>query len=325
MWILLFWIVLFTIGYAIIYFAADLFIDNLKELCILSNISPFIVGLVVFGIDPEESIASIVAAMNNLPYLAVGNVIGNSIISVSLCFALPALVYEIDLKSVSQFYFVVIYINLGLILIGCIFNFGLLFTGILALLLYIFYLVRSIRHLSKDKVIEIIDMEEIIGEIEDEKVELEDESKIKKIIIIILSFALIILGGELLVISAEQIIELTLLPEDFFGFIIIAFVTNVEELTLIFKAIKKKSVEIGLGAMIGKIIWNLAFTYGVSGIIALNIVYNWTITWNWLILFIIVIYFNLIARNKAFGKKQALILIFIFIIFIFINLITIGG
>ena len=131
MWFLILWIALFIVGYVIIFFSADFFIDNLKELCIIYNISPFIIGLIVLGIDPEESIASIVAAINGLPYIAVGNVIGNSIISLTLCFALPAFVQKIDLKSVSLFYFIVLYACMVLIVLGCFFNFGLLVTGIL--------------------------------------------------------------------------------------------------------------------------------------------------------------------------------------------------
>ena len=52
------WIILFFVGYITIFFTADLFIDNLKDLCIIYKVSPFIIGLLVLGIDPEESIAS---------------------------------------------------------------------------------------------------------------------------------------------------------------------------------------------------------------------------------------------------------------------------
>lgn len=325
MWFLILWIGLFIVGYLIIFFSADFFIDNLKDLCIIYNVSPFIIGLIVLGIDPEESIASIVAAINGLPYIAVGNVIGNSIISLTLCFALPAFIYKIDLKSVSLFYYIVLYICMVLIVLGCLFNFGLLVTGILAIGVYLIYLIRSLKHLFKEKTIGIIDMVEIFEEIEEDKEELEKKSKSKKIIMICLSLLFIILGGELLIISAEQIIIITLLPETFFGFIIIAFVTNVEELTLVFKSIKKKSIEIGLGGMIGKIIWNLAFTFGVSGVISLSIGFNLNIIWNWLILLILIVYFNLISRTKSLRKKEASILLCIFLVFIVVNIVTMGG
>jgi len=320
MWFLLLWIALFIVGYTIIFFSADFFIDKLKDLCIIYDVSPFIIGLIVLGVDPEESIASIIAAINGLPYIAIGNVIGNSIISLTICFALPAFIYRIDLKAVSRFYYIILYISMGLIIIGCLFNFGLFVSGILAIILYVIYLIRSLKHLSSEKTIELIEMEGFLEDIEEEKGEIEEESKLKKIILVCFSLLLIIFGGELLILSAEQIIELTVIPETFFGFIIIAFVTNVEEITLVFKSIKKKSIEIGLGGMIGKIIWNLALTFGVSGVIALSIGLNFNIIWNWFILLVLIIYFNLMARRKTLSKKEAFILILIFTIFILVNI-----
>ena len=78
MWTLVLWILLFIGGYIIIYFAADVFLDNLKDLCLIYGLSAFIMGSLIIGIDPEESVASITAGAYGLPYIAVGNVIGNS-------------------------------------------------------------------------------------------------------------------------------------------------------------------------------------------------------------------------------------------------------
>ncbi|MFX1409129.1 MAG: hypothetical protein ACFFA6_02160, partial [Promethearchaeota archaeon] len=129
-------------------------------------------------------------------------------------------------------------------------------------------------------------------------------------------------GGELLIFSAERIIRLTNIPEAFFGLIIIAFVTNVEELTLVFKSIKKKSVEIGLGGMIGKVFWNLAITFGISGIIIMNLKFSVIMFWNWVILFIILIYFNYIAKKKQIYWKDGIILTIFLLIFLFLNIIS---
>jgi Ca2+/Na+ antiporter len=41
-----------------------------------------------------------------------------------------------------------------------------------------------------------------------------------------------------------------------FGLVIMAFATNVEKLWLMVKSIQKGQVNIGLGAQIGKILWN---------------------------------------------------------------------
>jgi len=323
MWIILLWIFLFIVGYFIIFFAADVFLDNLKNLCILYKVSPFVIGLLVLGIDPEESIASIVAAINNLPYIAVGNVVGNSITALTIPFALPALFYKPNYESVAQYYFNLIYISMLFILIGFLFYFGLLMAGIFCIVIYLLYLIRNLRNISKKNI--------IFGSINDELKEIElrikedkEEKKFKRIILVIIGFIFIIIGGELLIISAENIINLTFIPESFFGFVIIAIVTNVEEITLVLKSIKKQSVEIALGGMIGKLIWNLTLTFGISGIIIMAIHFTWILFWNWIILLILIIYFNYISYKKSFEKIEGLILILIFICFITINFITIS-
>ncbi|MBN1216452.1 MAG: hypothetical protein JXA99_13560 [Candidatus Lokiarchaeota archaeon] len=314
------WIGLFVGGYLVIYFSADLFIDNLKEICYISGISPFIIGLIVVGIDPEESIASFTASLNDLSYIAVGNVIGNSIFSLSLCFALPMFFYKINLKTISNYYFWILYLSMGIMLLSFILNYGLFIMGLIALIVYFVYLIKNLRYAKKGEKSDIFDIENILEEIVDIR-EQKSVSKIKKIFLTIFGLIFIVLGGELLILSTEQIITLTKISETFFGLIIIAFITSVEELTLIFKSIKKKIYEIGLGGMIGKIIWNVSFTFGISGIIALSIKYTFILIINWFILLSLILFFHVkIRRKNNFGKKDAIILIIVLIFFIFINI-----
>ncbi|MFW9822641.1 MAG: sodium:calcium antiporter, partial [Candidatus Thorarchaeota archaeon] len=243
---LILWIFLFIIGYLTIFFSADVFLDNLKELCMIYQISPFIIGLLIIGIDPEESIASIIAAINGLPYIAVGNIIGNSIIALTLSFAIPLFFYQINIRIIPQIYFSIVYICLVLMLVGILFSFGLFIIGILVVIIYLIYIYRNIKQISNGKYTEVALLGESV-----KKDEIDNESaaqlKYKKFFLILISFLFIFLGGELLIFSTEQIILISNIPETFFGLVIIAFVTNVEELTLVMKSIQKKSMEIGLG------------------------------------------------------------------------------
>lgn len=315
------WILLFIGSYVLIYFAADVFLDNLKDICVIYKLSPFIIGLLILGIDPEESIASIIAAANGLPYIAVGNVIGNSILSLSLSFALPAFFHRIQIKSISHFYFLIIYSCLILILFGFFVQIGLLIFGVLTLILYMIYVLKSLYSISKKGSIDIIEVNRLMEELGTEQEKLIKQTKSRKIVLVCIGLGFIFLGGELLIISAENLINLTGLAEEFFGFVIIAFVTNVEELTLIFKSIKKKSVEIGLGGMIGKVIWNLSFTYGISGIIAISINFSLILIFNWLVLLSLIIYYHGRTKDEWLGMMDAIVLSAFLIIFIAINLI----
>ena len=312
------WIFLFLSGYLIIFFSADIFLDNLKELCIIYGLSPFIIGLLIIGIDPEESIASIIAAINGLPYIAIGNVIGNSIVALTISFAIPAFFYQLNIKSIPQFYFLILYICLVLMLLGILIYFSLFVVGILVVFIYFFYFIRNIKLLSKENNEQITSMKEL-AKLDKSTIEFNEYSKFRKVFLILISFVFIFIGGELLIYSTEQIIKISNIPETFFGLVIIAFVTNVEELTLVMKSIKKKSVEIGLGAMIGKILWNLTITFGISSIIIVNFNFLWIIFWNWAILVIVIVYFNLLAKKKSMGWKEGIILTVILTAFLIMN------
>ena len=315
---LILWIPLFIVGYMIIFFAADIFLDNLKEICIIYGLSPFIIGALIIGIDPEESIASIIAASSGLSYIAVGNVIGNSIIALTISFAVPAFFHNIHFKSLPQFYFSLLYICIFLVFAGAIIEFGFLMVGIIVIFVYFIYLIKNIKNLSTESAVQAISKEN--GQsYEIEIRELREKPKFKKIFAVVISFLFIFLGGELLIFSTEQILLITNLPETLFGFVIIAFVTNVEELTLVIKSVKKKSIEIGLGGMIGKIFWNLTLTFGISATILMKFVISWIIFWNWIILLILILYFNWISMKKVIEWNDGIFLIIILVFFLLIN------
>ncbi len=315
---LIVWLTLFIGSYVVIYFAADLFLDNLKDLCNIYNLSPFIIGMLILGIDPEESIASIIAAINGLPYISFGNVVGNSIIAMTLPFSLTVLIYTMKFRSISKFFFVVIYILLINLLFSFIFSGGMFVSGFIAIGMYIIYVWRNLKHHTQEKIGDNLEIAEqkLTG--------LENASRMKKIILTSLGLVFIFIGGELLILSADQIIDIVQIPEVFFGFIIIAFVTNVEELTLILKSVKKKAVEIGFGGIIGKLIWNLTISIGISGIFIKNLPFKFILLWNWLILVILTIFLNFSTKKEQFNKRDGLILMGFFVFFIVINVLFVA-
>ncbi|TFG24011.1 MAG: hypothetical protein EU533_02565 [Promethearchaeota archaeon] len=320
----LIWILIFTGSYLLIYFSADFFIDNLKELSIKYNFSQFILGLLILGIDPEESIASIIAAINGLPYIALGNVIGNSVLSLTLCFSLPAFFYKIDLKSVSNRYYLILYACLLSILLGIIFSSFIIIFGLISTTIYLVYIKRSIRAISRgdrENVLEELDITKEIAKQEEGYV--REKPPIQLTLFTLLSLFFIFLGGEFLIISAEQLMIITGISESIFGFIIISFITNVEELTLVFKSIKKKSLEIGLGGMVGKIIWNLSFTFGISAMIIIQFTSNLILLYNWILLAALISFYRFLSNRKYMYRITALILMLFLIIFLLLNLMTI--
>ncbi len=324
---ILLWILLFIVSYALIYYSADKFIDYLKDLSILLKVSPFLIGLLILGIDPEESIASIVAAINGLPEIAIGNVIGNSIISIAFCFSLPALFSNIKFEKIPLFYPLLIIISALMILISALLPFyNMLFVGVVSLLIFGIYLTKNLIKYKKSKTVDIIldnddDNDKEEGEGENEGKSKRTKKKAVLIFKIIVFFLLILLGGEGLIFATEYILSETGIDESFFGFIIIAFVTNVEEITLLFKSIKKNQTSIGIGGMIGKIIWNMGFTLGISALIIMEIPITLAIICNTVLLLILGVYFAYIINKRIINRKDGFILSLGFILFLILNII----
>jgi len=325
--IILLWILLFVVSYALIYYSADKFIDYLKDLSILLKVSPFLIGLLILGIDPEESIVSIIAAINGLPNIAIGNVIGNSIISIAFCFSLPAIFSNLKFEKISLFYPLLIILSTIMILISTLIPYNMIFVGVVSLLIFGIYLTRNLIKYKKSKIVDIIiEDDDDDDEIDEENGENQREStrtrkKAKLITKIIFFFILILIGGEGLIFATENILSETAIDESFFGFIIIAFVTNVEEITLLFKSIKKNQTSIGIGGMIGKIIWNMGFTLGISALIIMEIPFTLSIICNTVLFLILGLFFTYLINKRQITKKDGIILSLGFILFLILNII----
>jgi cation:H+ antiporter len=131
--------------------------------------------------------------------------------------------------------------------------------GILAILSYVGFVVINI--FSKDPL--------KVTEIEEEERGEEERKYMKKriwkpILFFVIGIVALYFASEWLISSTHDILNAVNVEEGVFGLIIIAAGTNVEEYMMLFKSIKRKTPEIGLGGLIGKIIWNNGITFGIS-------------------------------------------------------------
>ena len=96
----------------------------------------------------------------------------------------------------------------------------------------------------------------------------------KAVIKLLAALIIMFLSAEVLVFSAEEIVALTGLNQTFFGLVIMAAVTNVEEFWLIVKAIKKNRTALGVSAQVGKIVWNITLIFGICSLILIQVTFN---------------------------------------------------
>ncbi len=253
-------IVVFIVCLVVIFFAADFVLDGIEKIGEISGIPTIILAYILIGIDLEETVASWGASLNGLPHIAVGNVIGNSIISICFCFTLPAIFFEISFEKIQKWIIPIILVFGLWIILYLIFPHLRIVFGILAIVSYFGFVILNI--FMKDHLIDLKKLEEH----EDENQE-EEKSKKKiwiPIVLFLIGIVLLYFASDWLIKSTQDILIASNIEEEVFGLIIIAAGTNVEEYMILFKSIKRKSPEIGIGGLLGKVIWNTGITFGVS-------------------------------------------------------------
>ena len=309
-------ILAFLGGLILIIWGADALLDGIADISEHFSLSPLILAFLVMGIDLEETIASVGGAFRGLPELAIGNVIGNSIISISFCFALPALFFVISLKKIKPIYFIVLGSLAGVVLVVVIFPPLLLWAGIFTIVIYILFIIWNLRHIKRGE-----KSEEDVGDIESES------TNLPKVFVMTLFGLITLIGGtDLLLSGTETMLTLLGWKEAFFGVVIIAAATNIEEYFLLFGSIRKHHAEIGLGALLGKIIWNLSMTFGFSAlIIGHQMPFSSLLLYNTLILTGILVpsLFVLGFYRKELNWKWGIFYLGIFLLFLLVNLLLI--
>lgn len=320
---LIIWIFLFLTGYITIYFSADYLIDLLEELSEVYAISPVIVGLFVLGIDFEESIVSLIAAQNELPYLSLGNLIGNTIIAVAIAFGLPAFFLKFRVKQIPFFYYGVLVLAGLSVALSTIFPQVLIVFALFNGILFGSYLVQSYK-VQKDFEKALMANNSKMNALEvnsgDEDTAETEQARLSLFLKVIGAILLIFAGGEALVISAEQIMQSTGVSETFFGLIIMAFVTNVEEFWLIVKAIQKGQLELGVSAQIGKILWNITLIYCVCGVLIGQFEFQLIMTISSFIFLVMLTLLVIQLARKDLTKGSGLIFFALLSCFLLLNL-----
>ncbi|MHA1777725.1 MAG: hypothetical protein ACTSWC_13225, partial [Promethearchaeota archaeon] len=249
-------------------------------------------ALIIMGVDLEEFIASLTGAIGGLPELAVRNVIGNNIISLTFVFGLPAFFFPVILKKAPS---TLLYFLWGLTLtnlLSMIIQIPMWIFGVLNLIIYGVYLIYAFRNLRRP----LIEEHELNEALEKQRM-ITNENK-------------------------EQNVKR--IRRSLVGLIIVAAGTNVEESSILFKSIKKNCTELGMASLIRKIIWNSGITFGISALIIFrDTFYSWNLILVTGLMVILIIPFIsfLFIKKKEISKKNALVLMILFGIYLLLSII----
>ena len=256
------------IGFIIMIYSADWFVQGAASLADHWGMSKLMIGLtiVAFGTSAPEIIVSLLAALEGSSEIAVGNALGSNLANVGMVLGITTLLSPIAVsKSLVKSeipILIAVYIIAGLFLYDASIAFFESIMLTLALALFMFYLFFKQRSASA------IREENDLNEEDDEVGELLGLSLKKSFIALLGGLTLLLVSAEILVWGAKGLAALFGIPELVIGLTVVAVGTSLPELAASIASARRGHHEIAFGNVIGSNIFNILVVMAVPGFVS---------------------------------------------------------
>ena len=247
-------------GLILLVISSDKFIENAALVAEKLNVSPMIIGitLVAFGTSAPEMVVSAIAALDNAPEIAIGNVLGSNIANIALVFGATLLFSAIPIaKGISTK-------EIPLVLAITLLSGALLYDQYLSfwdgIVLIVAFIAVLIILLKSGKNLE--------DELTEELPENDGAPILKSLLISIIGLAVLIGSSKMLVWGAIGIATALGVSELVIGLTIVAIGTSLPELAASISSVRKGHHDIAIGNILGSNIFNLATVLPLPALIA---------------------------------------------------------
>ena len=240
--------------------SADVFTNNGAKIARIFNISPLIIGLLIFGFGTSapEMLVSGIAAYSGHPEMSVGNAFGSNIFNIGLVLGITALILPIQVeKSVLKKEWVFLILSTlvaGLLLLDKYLSF---YDGLILLALLILFLFYVFKQSKKDS----------LNGIDDVDSKINNKEKGKTWLLLIVSLVILISSAKLVVWSGTVLASIFGVPELIIGLTVVALGTSLPELAVSISSALKKQHEMVIGNIIGSNIFNTLGVLAIPGLI----------------------------------------------------------
>lgn len=247
-------------GFGLLIWSADTFTDNGAKIARIFNISPLIIGLLIFGFGTSapEMLVSGLAAYDGHPELSIGNAFGSNIFNIGLVLAITAIIYPVTVeKAVLKKEWVFLFLSslvAGFLLMDGFLSF-LDGSILLALLfLFLFYVFNESKNGDNNEL-----------ETSEQSINNQDKGKIwllllVSLVILVSSARLVVWGGTNLALAfgvSDLIIGLT----------VVALGTSLPELAVAISSALKRQHQMIIGNIIGSNLFNTLGVLAIPGLI----------------------------------------------------------
>lgn len=229
------------------------------------GLSELLIGLTVvaFGTSAPELFVSVQAALNGIPDLAVGNVIGSNIANIALilgtaCLVKPVIVDRHDIRPDA-------YVLLGASALLVALGFaggisrilaGLMVASLVAHLFLSYRRERKANAASPDWHVE-------------EAQEIETKWGVwTSVVLVVAGLGALVLGTDLLIGGAVEIARLLNVPDAVVGLTVVAIGTSLPELATSIVAARKGHSDVAVGNVLGSNLFNILLILGVTSLVS---------------------------------------------------------
>jgi cation:H+ antiporter len=223
------------------------------------SIPTMVIGLTIvsFGTSAPELLVSLKAALNGVPDIAIGNVMGSNIANLALVLGITAIILPIPVVRNT------IRIDWPVMMVATLMFWWVMSDGVIVrwegvllvvtLLIYIMAMLRKVRSDKRKASSMNTSVQEVVG-----------GHILTDLIMVVLGCLGLVLGADWLVDGATEIASSWGVSERVIGVTVVAFGTSVPELATSIIAAVKRQLDISVGNLIGSNIFNILSIIGIT-------------------------------------------------------------
>jgi len=278
---LLYAILFLIVGFMGLYFGAKFVIIGLENIADRLHISHLMVGLTILSIGTSlpEIAVSVMGGIDkllgidpNIDGIVIGNKIGSFLTQITIIIGIlaatqPIFVSKWELRREGPMLFISVLIFLFFSLDRVLTQ----FEALLMIIIYFIYLslvIWSERRLQKISLEYNLIKKERLDTVSFEPIESPHKisSTFKDICVLLLGFFILLFAAEITLLSAHDLSKEFHIPENVVGIIIVGFGTSLPELVADLTAIRRGSVGIAVGDILGSNICDILLATGAGAI-----------------------------------------------------------
>lgn len=254
-----------TLGLVILLLAGDALVRGAVNLSLRMGVPALIVSLtiVAFGTSAPELLISVGAVLDDVPGMALGNVVGSNIANILLVLGLPAIISGLHASGdgVRGSYFQMIAATALFVVLAMTGTLGT-WQGLVLLAALAMMLVHALRAANAHRA----EAREAPAE---EDVEGADPNmpKWKIAVFLIVGLVGLPLGADILVDASTNIARSFGISETVIGLTLVAVGTSLPELATTVMAALRRQADVALGNVIGSNMFNLLAIIGIASLV----------------------------------------------------------